>query len=137
MNTAKQYEYYPPPVIVAGDRENLSPREHESLVLTANGKDGNEGADQMQVKRGTFYKFLDGAQTKLNAFNKYHAVSIAFCRGIIKQAGAVRSPMAFVYSFIAGVAFSFSVSVIDTEFARPRPARPMRTVRINRGGRKD
>ena len=137
MHTAKHYDFLESPEIVAGERDGLSPREHQALVYAANGFNGDLTAQEMGVKPGTVYKFLESVQIKLNALNKYHAVSIAFCRGIIKQEGYVSSPAALVYSFIVGIALSCSISVIDAEYGRPRPARPMRTVRVARGGRRE
>lgn len=62
---------------------NLSVRQHQTLVLLADGHTDRELAEQLHVSIPTARRHIEDLRAKLGARNRVHAVALGFRTGVL------------------------------------------------------
>lgn len=143
MNAVQHRENIQGSEIAFGEAGPLSPREHESVVCTAEGLTSKQVARVMGCSVRTANCHIEGAMNKLGARNRVHLVWLASSRGLIVPAGfvaygilltniAVGFVLMFVVHLLTGIALSGAI--FPTDHVR-QPARQHRSVRASRAAR--
>jgi len=111
------------PEIVAGKPGNLSPREFEALLCTAEGLTTGFTAEVMGCSERTAKAHIESGMNKLGANNRAHYIALASARGHIvyvkPQSGQITFTMMLV-NLAAGIALAASLIFFNPDLIRPR-----------------